>query len=218
MKIQPGSKLVFVGDSITDCGRSRPVGEAGGANLGNGYVALVNALLNNFHPGHGIRVVNMGVGGDTVRELKSRWQRDVLDLKPDWLSIMIGINDVWRRFDTPLNWEWQIPLEEYTQTLDELVQATLPHVKGLVLMSPFFVEPNRADVMRALTDRFGEAMRGLAGKTRAYYADTQAAFDAMLRDTHPMGVAVDRVHPTLTGHLLLARTFLQAVGSEGVIE
>jgi len=103
MKIENGSKLLFIGDSITDCGRARPVGEGlHWNNLGNGYVSIVQAQILTKHPESRIIVINMGVGGDTVRHLKARWQTDVLDLKPDWLSIMIGINDVWRQFDNPL--------------------------------------------------------------------------------------------------------------------
>jgi lysophospholipase L1-like esterase len=103
MKIEPGSKLVMIGDSITDAERARPVGEGLFSAQGRGYVSMVDALLGAVYPRHAIRVVNMGVSGNTVRDLKARWQTDVLDLKPDWLSILIGDNDVWRQFDTP----WQ---------------------------------------------------------------------------------------------------------------
>src|SRR5690349_1984671 len=98
MIIQPDSKLVMIGDSITDCGRARPVGEGPYEGLGAGYVALVDGLINAASPELRIRVVNMGISGNTVRDLKARWKSDVLDLEPDWLSVMIGINDVWRHF------------------------------------------------------------------------------------------------------------------------
>jgi lysophospholipase L1-like esterase len=80
------------------------VGEAGidGSGLGTGYVSLVDSLLRAAYPQGRIRMVNMGTSGNTVRDLAERWQTDVLDLEPDWLSIMIGINDVWRQFDSPL--------------------------------------------------------------------------------------------------------------------
>src|SRR3954452_17883523 len=98
LRIQPNSKLLMIGDSITDCERARPVGEGLFAALGKGYVSLVDALLGATYPEREIRVVNMGSSGNTVRDLKSRWRTDVLDLRPDWLSMMIGINDVWRQF------------------------------------------------------------------------------------------------------------------------
>jgi lysophospholipase L1-like esterase len=163
MLIPPRSKLVMIGDSITDAGRARPVGEGLFDALGKGYVALVDALLGACYPDRGVRVVSMGTSGNTVRDLKARWQTDVLDLKPDWLSVMIGINDVWRQFDSPGRTEQHVGLEEYRSTLRDLVAQTKPAVKGLVLMTPFYIEPNRAD-------------------------------------------------PGQTGHMILARAFLNAVG------
>jgi lysophospholipase L1-like esterase len=145
MHIQPNSKLVMIGDSITDCERARPVGEGLFDALGNGYVSFVDGLLMARYPAHGIRVVNMGLSGNTVRDLQGRWQSDVLDLRPDWLSICIGINDVWRHFDTPLQSEGQVSLEEYTRTLETLVRTTRPTLKGLILMTPYLIEPNRED-------------------------------------------------------------------------
>lgn len=111
MHIEPNSKLLMIGDSITDCGRGQPVGEAFKDGLGNGYVSLVNALLTSTYPAHRIRVMNTGTSGNTVLDLAERWQTDVLALRPDWLSVMIGINDVWRQFDSPLQTEWHVPLD-----------------------------------------------------------------------------------------------------------
>ncbi|MEN8173855.1 MAG: GDSL-type esterase/lipase family protein, partial [Chloroflexota bacterium] len=88
MIIEPKSRLVFIGDSITDCGRKRPVGE-GRFNqaLGDGYVSLVDAALTATYPDYAIKTINMGISGNTIRDLKARWQRDVLDINPDWLVI-----------------------------------------------------------------------------------------------------------------------------------
>jgi len=213
MLIQPHSKLLFIGDSITDCGRRQPVGEGLNEAYGKGYVALVNATLGAVCPEQRIRLVNMGTSGHTVKDLKSRWQTDVLDLKPDWLAIMIGINDVWRQFDLPLHSERHVDLAEYERTLEELVRATRPRLKGLVLMTPFFIESNKADAMRARMDQYGKAVKKLAKAHGAILVDTQAAFDKVLRHDHSAALAWDRVHPSLTGHMVLARAFLQAVGA-----
>jgi lysophospholipase L1-like esterase len=211
MKIEANSKLVMIGDSITDCGRTQPVGEGLFNAHGNGYVALVNSLLGAVYPERHIRVVNMGISGNTVRDLKARWQRDVLDLAPDWLSIMIGINDVWRQFDLPTQREIHVGLAEYEQTLDELVRLTQPRLRGLVLLTPYFIEANPADAMRAKMDQYGAVVRQLAQKYRAICVDTQAAFNAALQHDHAAALAWDRVHPNTTGHMILARAFLQAV-------
>lgn len=212
MKLQPNSKLVMIGDSITDCERARPVGEGLFEAIGKGYVSLVDGLLGATYPAQRIRVVNMGTGGNTVRDLKARWQTDVLALKPDWLSVMIGINDVWRQFDSPLQVEQHVGLAEYESTLDELLRVTTPTLQGLVLMTPYVIEPNRADAMRQTMDAYGQVMRQLAERYQAVFVDTQAAFDAVLAHVHPMTLAWDRVHPTRTGHMILARAFLQAIG------
>jgi len=213
MLIHPNSKLLMIGDSITDCGRARPVAEGTGA-LGDGYVNLVDELLSAAHPGQRIRVINMGVGGNTVRDLKARWQTDVLDLKPDWLSIMIGINDVWRHFGVESQRQDHVPQSEYEQTLDELIRTTLPKLKGLVLMTPYYIEPNHAEPMRAMMDRYGEVVKGLAAKYKAVPVDTQAAIDEVLQEVGPLSLADDQVHPNQTGHMILARAFLKAVGYE----
>ncbi|MGH6839864.1 MAG: SGNH/GDSL hydrolase family protein [Methylocella sp.] len=212
MKIHANSTLLMIGDSITDCGRARPVAESVNWDLGNGYVALIHALLSATCPGQNIRIRNMGVSGNTVRDLAARWQSDVLDLQPDWLSIMIGINDVWRQFDAPLQTEWHVPRDEYASILERLVRTTRPHLKGLVLMTPYFIEANRADPMRAMMDRYGEVARQLAGQYEAILVDTQAAFDCVLTAVHPMALAADRVHPNLAGHMVLAIAFVAALG------
>jgi lysophospholipase L1-like esterase len=211
MKIEANSKLVMIGDSITDCGRTQPVGEGLFEAHGKGYVAYVAGLLGAAYPERHIRVVNMGTSGNTVRDLKARWQRDVIDLKPDWLSIMIGINDVWRQYDLPLQSEIHVPLGEYETTLDELVSAAKPALKGLVMMTPYFIEPNTADAMRATMDQYGAVVRKLAAKHGAIFVDTQVAFNAVLQHGHPASLAWDRVHPNVTGHMVLARAFLSAV-------
>lgn len=211
MKLQKNSKLVMIGDSITDAGRARPIGEGSDAALGNGYVSQVNSLLGAAHPEAHIQVVNMGIGGNTVRNLAERWQSDVLDLKPDWLSVMIGINDVWRQFDSNRLPEEQISLGEYESTLDELISKVAPSLSGLVLISPFLVEPNRADPVRVKLDDYIATMRSLAQKHNALYVDTQAAFDAAIPAYQPLSFAADRVHPNLTGHMVMARAFLNAI-------
>jgi lysophospholipase L1-like esterase len=214
VKIEKGSKLVMIGDSITDCDRAKPVGEGLFNALGNGYVNLVSGLLGVNYPELGIRVVNMGISGNTVRDLRARWKSDVLDLKPDWLSIMIGTNDVWRQFDCPFQTEWHVYLDEYEQILEELIKETQPLLKGLVLMTPFYIETNKTDFMRSRMDQYGSVVRKLAEKYHTYFVDTQAAFEEILKNYHSSYIAWDRVHPNTIGHMALAQAFLKAVGFE----
>lgn len=212
MLLADNSKLLMIGDSITDVGRNRPVGEGRGEALGKGYVALVEAALTTGYPERNIRVVNMGSSGDRVRDLKARWQTDVLDQKPDWLSIMIGINDVWRQFDAPLRPEIHVLPEEYENTLDELVRLTQPKLKGLILVTPYYIDVDLADPMRKRMDQYGAIVKKLAQKHKAILVDTQTPFDVLLQHMHPMNIAWDRIHPSLPGHMVLARAFLKGIG------
>ena len=110
--------------------------------------------------------------------------------------------------------EKYVPLDKYMQTLDELVTTTKPMLKGVILMTPYYIEPNRAEPVRAMMDEYGAAVRQVAEKHQAVFVDTQAAFDEVLTQTHSSALAWDRVHPNHAGHMILARAFLQAVGFE----
>jgi lysophospholipase L1-like esterase len=211
MKIASGSTLVMIGDSITEWGREQPLGDKPDDLLGNGYVQYVDSLIAAAYPGHHLRIRNMGFGGNTVRDLDARWKKHVLDLHPDWLSVMIGINDVWRQFDNWLPAVQQISLDEFRDTLGRLVRAVRPKLKGLILMTPYFVESNRMVPMRARMDEYGAVVAALARDHDAVLVDTQAAFDAVLKDTPAEALAEDRVHVNAIGHMVLARAFLKAI-------
>lgn len=201
--------LLFIGDSVTDCGRARPVGNGSPAALGHGYVALVDAALRARHPGQPPEVTNMGVGGDTTRDLLKRWETDVLALRPDWLSVMIGINDVWRYFD-PVRKPEAVPPDEFRKNLAGLIARTVPRPRRLVLMAPFYIEADRGEPMRARMDAFGAIVADLARQHGATLVDTQAAFDRALQQHAVRDLAPDQVHPTPLGHQVLAQAFLAA--------
>ena len=213
MLIQPNSRLLFIGDSITDCGRKRPIGSGGfDQALGNGYVSLVDAALAAVYPDYAISTINMGINGDTVQDLKYRWKNDVLDLKPDWLSILIGINDVWQHFNQLWQSEAQDAVDSFAQTLDELVGQVRPRFKGLILMTPYFLEPDPLEPMRAMMGQFGAAVGEVAARHEALLVDTQADFNPVIDKVDPLQLAMDRVHINLAGHMVLARAFLREVG------
>ncbi len=218
MKIQTGSKLLFIGDSITDAGRA----ESGETTpwdvhlgLGKGYVNLVNALMSIGDPTLKIRVLNRGVSGNTVKDLEARWERDVLELRPDWLSVMIGVNDVWRQFDVPLREEVHILPDTFKATYRRLLQRARPDVQGLVLMTPFVFDQNTNDPMRRQMDAYGAIVRELAAEFDAIFVDIQAAVDRVLQHMHPTALAWDRIHPGTEGHMIFAKAFLEAVVFDG---
>jgi len=209
MKIADGESILFIGDSITDCGRNRPFGQ--GAGLGESYVAFVDSLLAAFYPERHIRVLNTGIGGNRVTDLESRWQEDVLDLAPDWLSVMIGINDVWRQFDNPSD-SCQVTIDQYETIYRTLLEQSRPKLKGLVLMTPYYIESNLSDPMRNLMDTYSAVVKRLALDFDAVFVNVQAAFDSYLVHRTTQSLCGDRVHPNKTGHMIMARSFLTAIG------
>lgn len=212
MLFEKGDKVLFIGDSISDYNRARPVGEGLFEALGTSYASDVAAQFTCTKPEMRIRFVNMGVSGNRVRDLRARWQTDVLDLKPDWVSVLIGINDVWRQFDSPLQTEEHVYPEEYESSYDAIIRETLPRVKGMILMTPFFMEPNQLDPMRARMDAYGGIVKRLAERHGQTLVDLQAAWDELFRHMHPCNIAWDRIHPNHVGHVYIANQFLRAVG------
>ena len=94
MIFENGDRIVFAGDSVTDMGSAQPVGEGLFDNVGRSYVRVIENMLVAWYPERNIRVTNSGISGNTSRDLLARYDRDVVALKPQWVSICIGINDV----------------------------------------------------------------------------------------------------------------------------
>lgn len=214
MKLKNGDRLVMIGDSVTDMGRG-PDGNGlseTAKNYGCGYPNVVAGLLGAIYPELTIRLTNVGNNGNRSRELKARWQHDVMDLKPDWLSILIGINDVWRQFDNPAIPEAHVLIDEYENTLRELVSKTKPILSGgLILMTPYYMEPNPQDWMRAKMDEYGAVCKKIAAEQGVYCVDLQAAFNKVLQYVHSSFIAWDRVHPNIYGATLIARELLKVL-------
>ena len=214
MLFEKNDTVLFIGDSISDYERTRPVGEGLFNAWGRSYVADVGSLLNCMYPELRLRIVNMGIGGNQVRDLDARWETDVMDRKPDWVSVLIGINDVWRQFDSPYIPESHVMPEEFEKTYEKLILRTLPKVKGMILMTPYFMEPNRADSMRARMDEYGAIVKKLAEKHGCTFVDLQTAWDALFQHMHPCNIAWDRIHPNQVGCMYIAKQFLKAVGAD----
>lgn len=200
----------MIGDSITECGRPKAGAPDHATALGHGYVAKVAARLRERVAAPGVEVLNRGIGGHTVRDLAARWETDVVALSPHWLAVMIGINDVWRYFN-PARRAEAVPPDEYEGTLEALVVRSQPHVRGLVLMTPFYVEPDRNEPMRRRMDEFGGIVARLARRHAVPCIDTQAVMDGLMARIPPETIAHDRVHVGDAGHQALAAAVLAAL-------
>lgn len=211
-------KIVVMGDSISDCGRARPVGEGSPDALGNGYVRLLDAMVSVDHPEWRLHFVNMGVSGNTSRDLAVRWQVDLVQQKPDYALLQIGINDTWRYFDRPLQPEVHVTTEEYRANLNAMLDGAEAIGCKVILSSPFFMEPNRDDPMRAAADRYRAEMARCAKERGLPYIDLQERFDAVLACHYSCRMALDRVHPNTMGQYVIASALEQAFeGIFGVV-
>ncbi|WP_161883730.1 SGNH/GDSL hydrolase family protein [Deinococcus alpinitundrae] len=199
-------RWVFIGDSITDTGRREdPEG------YGDGYVSRIREQLLVGDPACTTDILNRGVSGDTVRELRQRWQTDVTALKPDLLSVKIGVNDVWRSFDGAP--DRAVNADEYRATLRGLLGEASALDCRLVLVTPFLVEPDRQEAMRREVEARAHIVAELAHEFGATLVELQPAFDEAMDASSPECWAPDRVHPSGPGHLLIAREWLRAVES-----
>ena len=204
--LRTGDRVLFQGDSITDAGRGAPPG------LGNGYAAIVAGTLQARRPDLKLEILNRGVGGDRTAELLARWQRDCLDLKPDVLSLKIGVNDVWR-----LAGEWNgqkhIPLPEFRANCVRLLdQARDAGIRQLVLISPTTITHENASPLNDLLGAYDAAVRDLARETGAVYVPARDALLAARAAQPDVAWTGDGCHPTTTGHALIAACWLRAVG------
>jgi lysophospholipase L1-like esterase len=210
--INANACVLFQGDSITDAGRDPSCALANdAAAMGNGYAYMAMARLLADHPRHALRVYNRGISGDCVPDLERRWAKDTISIKPDVLSILIGVNDIWHKLDGRYDGSVQDYREGYRALLDS-TRRSLPGVH-IVIGEPFALRCG------AVTERwfpeFDQRRRvaaELAHEFGAPLVEFQSAFDRAVADgTPPEYWAADGVHPTPPGHQLMADTWLAVV-------
>ena len=203
-------RIVFAGDSVTDMGTNNNVG--GVADPCRGYVRIIDNLLAAAYPELLVHVVNAGISGNTSTALLDRFDRDVLACDPQWVAILIGINDVWRQFDRPHIPEQQVSLEKYESNLNAMLDKLEGKVKGVFIMTPFYIEPDRTELMRARTDEYCAVCRRIAEQRGCTFIDLQGMFERYCAVRHSSYLAWDRVHPNSIGGTLIAREFLRSCG------
>ncbi len=201
--------IVFIGDSITAADRHRQAYSP----LGFGYVHFAGNLLLARNPASDLRIVNAGVSGDTVIDLKDRWQRDCIAHRPTVLSVLVGINDVWRRATEPDMAERAASPVDFEITYDQLLaQAEEKCRCQLVLMEPFlFCRDRENEVFRTLMP-YLEVVRILARKHEAVLVPLQSRIDRQIVEVPPERWSPDAVHPYLWAHAWIAQQWLNATG------
>ena len=205
-----GSVILFQGDSITDCGRNRESAEPNAAGaLGTGYPLLITAAVLAAHAARGFKFYNRGISGNKVPDLQQRWTTDAIDLKPDVLSILIGVNDFWHKLDHGYNGT----VQDYEQQYAALLQTTrdaLPHVH-LIVLEPFVLRTGAVDArwFPEFDQRRAAAAR-VAARARATFVPLQTIFNQRTRTAPPEYWAADGVHPTPAGHAVIAEQWRRA--------
>ena len=212
MIFQNNDRIIFAGDSVTDMGSNQPLGEGLSDKVGRGYVRVVENMLAVWYPELNFRITNAGTSGNTSRDLLARFERDVTSQNPDWVSICIGINDVWRQFDVPAILDAAVLPDEYERNVESMILAVKEKVKGIFILSPYYIEPLSEDPMRRRMDEYGEICRRLAEKHGCEFVDFQRMFSDYCKYQHSSRLAWDRVHPNQMGATLMARGFLRHTG------
>jgi len=210
--IKKDSIILFQGDSITDAGRNK--GIEGNANdsaaLGRGYVYLIAAQLLADQPGDGLKIYNRGISGNKVFQLADRWDKDCLGLKPDVLSILIGVNDIWHA----LNGKYDGTVKKYADDYRALLTRTrreLPNLK-LVICEPFVLRCGAVDdKWFPEFDRYRATAKKMSKEFNTLFVPFQSMFDKASKQAPSAHWAADGVHPTMAGASLMAQTWLKTV-------
>ena len=204
--IQDGERMLFIGDSIIDCGRrDRAV------PLGDGYVSLFTELATARYPERNIDWVNMGIGGNRTTHLRERWQTDAIDQRPDRLSIKIGINDLnsFRRRDPD-----GVAPDQYRRNYDELLTSTRRAFGEIpiLLVTPFYISTNLDDEVEGAVLGMIPEYIGIVEEMSANYGtlflNLHDVFQEQLKYRPPGTFCPEPVHPNHTGHVVIANALM----------
>ena len=196
--------IVFQGDSITDCGR----GENG---YGQGYAFMVSGLLGAEEAGKH-EFYNKGISGNRVVDMYARIKRDCINLNPDVLSVLIGVNDVWHEIDNQNGVDAEKFEKIYDMLITEIKEA-LPDTK-IIIMAPYVTKGSATeaawDYFSGEVAKRAKAAERIAKKHNLKFVTTQDKFDEMLKKHPEPYWTQEGVHPTEAGHALLAGLWLSA--------
>jgi acyl-CoA thioesterase I len=205
MRVRSGAKILFQGDSITDADRDY----FDPSDLGRGYVRMVAEEFIAKYPEVKPVFLNRGVSGDRVRDLKRRWQIDCLSLKPDVVSILIGINDTLGTFF----WDEPTSLESFEADYASILEFTRRSLDArIVLLEPFLLPvSNELLALRSDVDSRIKVVKKLALEFETDLVELDQTFLEASEKESPKFWSVDGVHPTIEGHALIAQNWLISI-------
>lgn len=212
IRVERNDIILFQGDSITDNGRNKesPVANDIGA-LGRGYAMLASAYLLRQLPQLNLQFINQGISGNKVHQLAERWETDCLEIKPNVLSILIGVNDYWHTKTGGYTGTLQTYIDDYRKLLDDTLER-LPKIK-LIIGEPFAVNGIRAvtDDWYPDFDGYREAAKNIASEYQAAFIPYQTIFDKASNQTDRTYWTNDGVHTTLAGSQLMAEAWASII-------
>lgn len=202
--------VLFQGDSITDAGRNRDELSVN-TGLGHGYAFLATAKLRRVLPGRHVKCYNRGISGNKVFQLSDRWQQDTLELQPDLLSILVGVNDFWHT----LNGSYDGTIEIYERDFRALLERTMEALPDITLVigEPYVVKEGSAVDEQWFPEfrAYQKAARQIAKEFNTGFIPYQSVYDEASEKVAPTYWTADGVHPTLAGSQLMAEAWLQTV-------
>lgn len=200
--------IVFIGDSITDAGRF----ELAYRPLGLGYVHFAANFLMARYPQLNLNIINTGISGDTVRDLKARWKSDCIRHKPDILSVLIGVNDLWRQYGEPEIIPDAVYPDEYEKTYRQLLsQAKQKCHTQLILMEPFmFCSDSKNQMFKGL-QKYIKIVHKLADEFDAVLVPLQNFIDKQIEKVPPERWSQDFVHPYVWAHAWIAQRWIDTL-------
>lgn len=204
IELKPDQTILFIGDSITDAGRLEPAHRP----FGYGYVHFVAYRLLAKYSEYNLNVINTGISGDTIRDLDYRWEKDCLSHKPDILSILIGINDVFRQYTgTP---DAAVLLDEYQLTYERLLSLVKEKYNcRLILIEPFMFCEDKTNPAYITLQQYIHAVRALAEEFDAVLVPLQEFIDKIIKTVPPEKFSDDMVHPCMWAHAWIAQRWLE---------
>lgn len=212
IKLSKDQTILFQGDSITDSGRNKEdTGFNTARNLGSGYPMLAGAAILNKYEALDLKIFNKGISGNKVYQLAERWDKDCLELKPDVLSILIGVNDIWHKLNGNYSGTIEIYRNDYAALLERTKKA-LPNVK-FIICEPFAVKGVKAVDESWYPEFFGyqKAAKDIAKQFSATFIPFQSVYDEAVKRAPGSYWTGDGVHPTLAGAQLMAKAWLKAL-------
>ncbi len=207
-RFKSGQRVLFIGDSITDAGRTNHLPPYGG-----GYMSMFRNKIIENHASLDVSFINKGISGNTLEGLELRWKRDVIDLKPNHLFIMIGINDAAVQLESSKSNE--DALNEFENIFIKLLNSSRDiGIRSIYCLSPFYISTDTASPLFIMAKKHIEIQKDICKSRSIPFINIHEVFQQVLKKTDAIFWSTDGVHPKEQGHMLIADTLYKELFGE----